>query len=81
MAVFDYRHYELAAGTMGLTRRYFRAVNEPDTARHRFTLMGPWEVVAGTTITLHYLLLWTGAHVQFWKPMHEPTPPPSVGGS
>jgi hypothetical protein len=58
VAVFEYRHYEIVSGGMALTRRYFREVNEPNMARHGFTLLGPWEVVAGTTNTLHYLLQW-----------------------
>ena len=58
MSVFEYRHYELAPGKQELTRRYVRECSEPNMARHGFRMTGPWEVIAGTTNTLHYILEW-----------------------
>jgi len=58
MAVFEYRHYELAPGKQEITRRYVRECSEPNMARHGFRMTGPWEVIAGTTNSLHYILEW-----------------------
>lgn len=58
MSVFEYRHYELAPGKQELTRSYVRECSEPNMTRHGFRMMGPWEVIAGTTNSLHYILEW-----------------------
>jgi len=60
MQHFEYRQYVIAPGKMDLTRRYVRKVSTPNMQRHGFTLQGPWEVLAGTTNTLHYVLEWRG---------------------
>lgn len=58
MTVIEYRHYELAPGKQELTRRYVAECSRPTFDRLGFKLIGPWEVIAGTTNTLHYLLEW-----------------------
>lgn len=58
MPVFEYRHYELAPGKQELTRRYVRECSEPNFRRHGFRMTGPFEVIAGTTNALHYILEW-----------------------
>lgn len=58
MSVFEYRHYELAPGKQELTRRYVQECSRPTFARHGFRMTGPWEVIAGTTNSLHYILEW-----------------------
>lgn len=58
MSVFEYRHYELAPGKQELTRRYVRECSEPNFRRHGFRMIGPWEVITGTTNALHYILEW-----------------------
>ncbi len=58
MSVFEYRHYELAPGKQALTRTYVRECSKPNFARHGFRMIGPWEVIAGTTNSLHYILEW-----------------------
>lgn len=58
MSVVEYRHYELAPGKQYLTRQYVRECSEPNFRRHGFRMTGPWEVIAGATNSLHYLLEW-----------------------
>lgn len=69
MSVFEYRHYELAPGMQELTRRYVRECSAPNMARHGFRMTGPWEVIAGTTNSLHYILEWEDfdARERAWK--------------
>lgn len=58
MSVIEYRHYELAPGKQEITRRYVRECSAPNMSRHGFRMTGPWEVIAGTTNSLHYMLEW-----------------------
>lgn len=58
MSFVEYRSYDLAPGKLALTRRYVTEASGPAFARHGFRMTGPWEVIAGTTNTLHYLLEW-----------------------
>lgn len=58
MSVIEYRHYELAPGKQEVTRQYVRECSEPNMSRHGFRMTGPWEVIAGTTNSLHYMLEW-----------------------
>lgn len=59
MPVYEHRRYEIAPGKMELTRLYVRDCSRPAFARNGFRLVGgPWEVIAGTTNTLTYVLEW-----------------------
>ncbi len=44
-----------------MVRRYVREVSKPNMERHGFTMIGPWEALAGTTNTLHYILEWANS--------------------
>lgn len=59
MPVYEHRRYEILPNKMELTRRYVRECSRPAFARNGFRLVGgPWEVIAGTTNTLIYVLEW-----------------------
>ncbi|MFT4286010.1 NIPSNAP family protein [Nocardioides sp.] len=58
MRHYEFRQYDLAPGSRDSVRRYVHEVSKPTFERHGIKMIGPWEVIAGTTNTIRYILEW-----------------------
>ena len=56
MALFEYRVYEAVPGQLPALHRRFETITLDYFKKHGIGVVGFWDVVAGTTNELHYIL-------------------------